>query len=229
MKRNNQQNKSFLLLICFFIIAFALIIIVPTPMPNPTANSTPKPTLKPKPIRTGAPITWSQGKLALTDFIATPNKNSQRDGESKVGIIVSWLPVIKSHGQNGSTFNCTVGSQKFQSYSQFIPRESWIKPEAYNNLTLRHEQLHFDIAEIYARRLRLKSGEILSMTESATADDVNAACQKANTVLSSRVDQIINDIDQQEAVMQAQLDSNPNHLDGIPQTVEWENKVHSLL
>ena len=38
--------------------------------------------------------------------------------------------------------------------AHFYPQESWYKPEVCNDHILGHEQLHFDIAEIFARKLR---------------------------------------------------------------------------
>lgn len=38
----------------------------------------------------------------------------------------------------------------------FYPQESWYKPDICDDNTLSHEQLHFDIAELFARRMRKK-------------------------------------------------------------------------
>ncbi|MDT0608567.1 DUF922 domain-containing protein [Croceitalea rosinachiae] len=42
----------------------------------------------------------------------------------------------------------------------FYPNESWYKPDSCDDLILSHEQLHFDISELFARKMRL----ILSRT-----------------------------------------------------------------
>lgn len=36
----------------------------------------------------------------------------------------------------------------------FYPTRSWNRPEVSNDVTLMHEQLHFDITELYARKMR---------------------------------------------------------------------------
>lgn len=36
----------------------------------------------------------------------------------------------------------------------FYPTKSWYKPKLCNDLTLIHEQLHFDISELFARKMR---------------------------------------------------------------------------
>lgn len=42
----------------------------------------------------------------------------------------------------------------FDIQAHFYPSESWYRPEVCDEHILKHEQLHFDIAEIFARKLR---------------------------------------------------------------------------
>lgn len=42
----------------------------------------------------------------------------------------------------------------FKVQSFFYPSKSWYKPKVCNEVTLLHEQLHFDITELYTRKLR---------------------------------------------------------------------------
>ncbi|SEM03419.1 protein of unknown function [Maribacter orientalis] len=41
----------------------------------------------------------------------------------------------------------------------FYPTRSWYKPEVCNDVTLMHEQLHFDITELYARKMSKQLAE----------------------------------------------------------------------
>ncbi|MDO6473399.1 DUF922 domain-containing protein [Maribacter sp. 1_MG-2023] len=42
----------------------------------------------------------------------------------------------------------------YKVFAYFYPTKSWYKPKLCNDDTLLHEQLHFDITELYARKLR---------------------------------------------------------------------------
>lgn len=42
----------------------------------------------------------------------------------------------------------------FKVGCEFYPQKSWYRPELCDSLILSHEQLHFDIAELYARKMR---------------------------------------------------------------------------
>lgn len=44
----------------------------------------------------------------------------------------------------------------FEVNAYFYPNESWYKPEICDDLILSHEQLHFDISELFARKMREK-------------------------------------------------------------------------
>ena len=44
----------------------------------------------------------------------------------------------------------------FKVTAFFYPNESWYKPEICDSHILQHEQLHFDISEVFARRMRMK-------------------------------------------------------------------------
>lgn len=44
----------------------------------------------------------------------------------------------------------------FEVTAYFYPNESWYKPSVCDANTLQHEQVHFDISELFARRMRMK-------------------------------------------------------------------------
>lgn len=49
---------------------------------------------------------------------------------------------------------CENGEIIYKVRAYFEKKESWFKEEAHNDYILAHEQLHFDITELYARKLR---------------------------------------------------------------------------
>jgi hypothetical protein len=58
----------------------------------------------------------------------------------------------------GYTFKSEKGKLIFEPFAFFIRSKSWIKEN--NMAVLNHEQGHFDIAEIYVRKLKQAVGEI---------------------------------------------------------------------
>ncbi|NNE76815.1 MAG: DUF922 domain-containing protein, partial [Pricia sp.] len=48
---------------------------------------------------------------------------------------------------------------EFTVGSKFFPNKSWYQPELCDAVILSHEQLHFDISELYARKMRKRLAE----------------------------------------------------------------------
>ena len=86
-------------------------------------------------------------KLSWDDFEATPRM------DKKETFALTSSGIIDYKG-------CEDGiiSYKFRAY--FEKDESWVKQEAYTDYHLAHEQLHFDITELYARKLRKLLSEL---------------------------------------------------------------------
>ncbi|GMN09437.1 hypothetical protein MTsPCn9_01070 [Croceitalea sp. MTPC9] len=60
----------------------------------------------------------------------------------------------------------------FEVNAFFYPNESWYKPDVCNNLILSHEQLHFDISELFARKMRRR------LSETSFSDNVKSEIRK---------------------------------------------------
>ena len=96
------------------------------------------------PARQSDALAWSaQRPLAWADFQSRP------------------APADRLAALTSTTIDAQVGCQDFVFSARvravFVPTESWVREatKASPHL-LRHEQLHFDITEFYARRLRQK-------------------------------------------------------------------------
>src|SRR2546426_5352142 len=102
------------------------------------------------PQRLSAPIPWSSTrKLTWDDYqMALPDK---RDHDSLTHSEI----VYKTNWQ------CPHRELYFTVIAFFHPEGSWVNPEAKSDDLLRHEQLHFDLAEYYARTLKLKFNRFL--------------------------------------------------------------------
>jgi hypothetical protein len=104
-------------------------------------------------------IFWSTEQLGFKDFsmevvnetfaktITGNTTNTELEGYIFSGITFSLL-------QEGSTITCQV-----KAY--MIPQESWLSNKN-DTATLAHEQAHFDITEIFARKLRRDLSKIKS-------------------------------------------------------------------
>jgi hypothetical protein len=106
------------------------------------------PATTPQPAKPAAaePIIWSATRrLTAADFLA------RTDGRYPLSVAALTASDIKA----GAACRDFVFSGSVKA--TFDPNTSWIRnPQKLTEALLRHEQLHFDITEIYARRLRQK-------------------------------------------------------------------------
>lgn len=94
----------------------------------------------------------------------------------------------------------------------FIPEESWVKADAMNDYVLGHEQLHFDITEIYARKLRKELESKLT-----TCRDI------------SRIESIASVVIKEWKKEQAKYDADSRHSMDKELQALWEEKVFNDL
>lgn len=90
-------------------------------------------------------IEWKQRqKLTWDDFKGTPKKAVAYEANTNSGISFSWNYSTES-GQP---------VLKYEVVTNFFPQLSWVKDNEKDLYLLGHEQLHFDISELHARKLR---------------------------------------------------------------------------
>lgn len=86
-------------------------------------------------------LEWQTSKLSWSDFQGQPEYYGSN------AALTSY--------QIGFTYNYEGGNEiEFIVKCQFIKSGSWVKRVAKTDYILNHEQKHFDLAEVYARKLR---------------------------------------------------------------------------
>lgn len=101
----------------------------------------------------------------------------------------------------------------YKVYAIFNPHLSWVKKGKESDYLLRHEQLHFDISELSARKFRKYLAE------------QNFNPEK----ISKKVDRKGAQIKKQNLRMQDQYDRQTKHGTRPKQQLKWEKKIHRKL
>lgn len=89
-------------------------------------------------------IPWSANLLTWQDFLGNPDPSSPFHANTSSGISYSWS--MKQVGKEVEFI--------YEVNSYFTPVMSWVKEGKMTPHLLAHEQLHFDITELHARKLR---------------------------------------------------------------------------
>jgi hypothetical protein len=102
----------------------------------------------------GSAVVWEPGiRLSWADFRAAPPADKAVAATTASGISYTFT----TNGPPGAF------TLEYEVTAFFYPGKSWYHPELCNPMVLRHEQLHFDITELYARKMRkLLSGRTFS-------------------------------------------------------------------
>ncbi len=90
-------------------------------------------------------IPWSfENRLTWADFKGKVPPAAEPAATTASGLSYSYTANLIHHEVH----------LNFEVNAYFYPNESWYKPDQCDELTLSHEQLHFDIAELFARQMR---------------------------------------------------------------------------
>ncbi|MCF8272529.1 MAG: DUF922 domain-containing protein [Flavobacteriaceae bacterium] len=121
-------------------------------------------------------ITWRESyKLSWNDFKGEAHKN-----EKAVAITASGFSFEYSIKQN--VFRAVSFEAKVEAC--FFSEQSWYKPELVNDYILSHEQLHYDITELYTRKFRQQLSQL--KVSKTIKSDLESLHKLMNKQLESR-------------------------------------------
>lgn len=151
-------------------------------------------------------ITWAARRpLTWADFRGRPPADA-----GPVAAETAYT-LIQGAGCRGSTF-------EFRVVAAFRPNASWVRPAmlrtaADSARALRHEQTHFDLTEVHARRLRRYFSELI------------APCRISTNDLEAEAARVGKD----EKAAQARYDDETDHGRTAAQQARWDKDVASQL
>ena len=94
----------------------------------------------------------------------------------------------------------------------FYPNKSWYQPSLCDTLILSHEQLHFDISELYARKMR-----------------VRLATETFSQNVKAEVKKIYREVLRELESFQNQYDTETDFSRNIEQQLTWNKKLEEAL
>jgi Bacterial protein of unknown function (DUF922) len=144
------------------------------------------------------PIPWSgTRRLTWNDFKAAPDPKS-------TNAALTSSKISFKYSQSGSSFRYSIACE-------FDRNSSWGKVKT--PFILAHEQGHFDISEIHARKLH-KALKLYNVNEATLTKDVSAMYQK---------------VMEDQNVMQSDYDSETNFSRNTEKQLAWLEKIKKEL
>ncbi|MCL5127924.1 DUF922 domain-containing protein [Algibacter sp. L4_22] len=149
-------------------------------------------------------ISWTDNyKLSWTDFRGKPKQNSGAVAETASGISFGFS--LKKLESNVVSFSTEVNAY-------FYPEDSWFHPEQASAYILGHEQLHFDITELFARKFRKGISEL-----------------KISNNIKEQLKTLYKNSEKGLGMMQRQYDAETNHSKNPEIQKEWQLYIKSEL
>lgn len=141
-------------------------------------------------------IAWSESyELSWADFKSKPNHEIDA-----VALTASGITFRMSIRQSDHE----VVSFKANIQAHFYPEKSWYKKDRADAHTLAHEQLHFDITELFVRKFRQRIEDV-----------------KVSNQVRERLKSIHNEINKEVSEMQNKYDLETNHSRNIEAQAKW--------
>lgn len=144
-------------------------------------------------------LEWNENRpLTWNDFKAEPKESVPYEANTNTGILFSW------------NYSTESGEPvlKYEVLSNFYPESSWVKNVEETNYLLGHEQLHFDITELNARKLRKAIDEY-----------------KPGRNIRKELNQLYEQIEQERVKMQNRFDVETNHSQNKEAEAKWRKFV----
>ena len=149
-------------------------------------------------------ISWNENRLLnWSDFKANPIQNTDAAALTASGI---------SFGFSIGTTGNRITKFKTEVKCLFYPHESWYKSHSADAHILGHEQLHFDITELHARKFRQQISKI-----------------KPSANLKKQLNTLYKAISKASYDMQKTYDADTNHSINRERQAYWSSYVSSEL
>ncbi|MEA1784984.1 DUF922 domain-containing protein [Arenibacter sp. GZD96] len=149
-------------------------------------------------------IPWtSERKLAWSDFRAIPEDRQAVAAMTASGISYQFAAEMRNEDEVHLTYTVD---------AYFYPDKSWYHPALADSLILGHEQLHFDIAEVFARKMKKQ------LSETRFSMEVKKEVKTIYTAIIKELNAFQNTYDQET-----------NYARNKVNQLLWEQKVHLLL
>ena len=163
-------------------------------------------------------VYWSDHALCWSDFRATPPAGvGQSNWVASPKLVISWSATFTA-ARKGTTWTATVTSLSVTNYVD--PASSWAVPSRTSAEALHHEQLHFDLHEVYRRLLEstLRPMSCQGSTDSASLKALNGLLNSTSAAILGRAESV-----------QLAFDSESAHGTDLRTQAVWEDRIADWL
>ncbi len=168
-----------------------------------------------------SPIVWDQQyPIEWSDFLGTPPDRPMAEA-AMIDMRVTWrVEYVVFYDPNKGKWRGNIPSDQIQVQNTMDPLGSWLVPGKANPALLDHERRHFDLNEVYARRLR---EELARITVSGNSVD------EVKQALSTRINRTAERVLSTLTGMQKLYDAETSHGTDPSAQRSWDAQIDSWL
>lgn len=143
------------------------------------------------------PIPWNAERpLTWIDYRGIPDPGASPSIGARTHLLLAYsYQYIKDYDASSRRYRAYVYASSLKVDCLFDPYESWVRPDAQSDRLLNHEQRHFDLAEVYAQKMRSALQSVTAWGASAAAAEQALKTQVAAT--AGQINQRWHEIDAQ--------------------------------
>jgi len=171
---------------------------------------------------------WEENSHLLTwdDFRGVPNYTALGYGAA----IKADLKHQTSYETKITQGSCHYWFTEIEGIAYISRMESWVKPDQKYFWTLQHEQIHFDIVEIHARKFTQRVQNELLNQEFLCPGGIDSWSESKTRIAAyAKVTAILNQVREEIGFMQKAYDEQTNHGMDNEQQKRWEYMVRDML
>ena len=171
---------------------------------------------------------WEEKSHLLTwdDFRGVPDYTALSYGAA----IKADLKHQTSYETKITQGSCHYWFTKIEGIAYMSRMESWVRPDAKSFWALQHEQIHFDIVQIHAKRFNERVENELLNQEFLCPGGIDSWSESKTKIAAyAKVTAILNQAKKDVSLMQKTYDEQTNHGMNNEQQKSWENMVRDML
>jgi len=147
------------------------------------------------------PVPWSADRpLTWADYLGVPEADASATVGARTRILLNYRYQYVTEFDAASKRYCSrVYAPAVQVACMIDPLSSWVRPDARTDRLLNHEQRHFDLAQVYARKIQAAISVVLAhgATASAAQGALTAQVQSTAAQVNSAWHEVDGEYDQE--------------------------------
>jgi len=168
-------------------------------------------------------VSWSANRpIAWNDFQGAPPDNAENMPQAaEIHTTIRWhLELIMEYDCQHPLWEAGVNRDSLVVTNAMNPSLSWVAPGKQSNAILNHEQRHFDINEVYRRKLQ--NAVLPLAAEGDTAEEAKKALQ---ALINKTAEEILDQL----AKTQERCDEETCHGTDLQGQEAWNKRIDSWL